>query len=106
MIQVVLVVYFIATQYFFATFLATEIDMDSSSNEASPRENIAPGKRGRPPQIYLKSASKLISVAEATELCGQWNVEFRSALNENTVIKRGTGNIQSAKSHFDRNNLS
>jgi hypothetical protein len=60
MIHVVLVVYFIATRYFVATLLAREIDMDSSSIEASPHEKTAPVDTGRPPQIDLKSASKLI----------------------------------------------
>jgi hypothetical protein len=96
----------VATRNFFTPLRMTEMDTDSPSTEASPREETAPGKSGRPPPTVLTTTTNLIQLQKQLKSVVKEDFEFHSTQDGTKVIMRGMADFQTMKSHFDNNNLS
>jgi hypothetical protein len=85
----------VANRNFFTPLRASDMDTDSATTEASPREATAPTKTGRPPPIVLTSAFKLIQVQKQLNCVACEKFELHSTRIRNRVTTRSMADFQS-----------
>jgi hypothetical protein len=81
------------------------MDTDSSSAEATPKEEAVPGKTGRPPPIVITAATNLMQLQKLIKSVVKENFEVHNSRNRTRVITKTLADFAGVKSHLETNNL-
>jgi hypothetical protein len=92
----------VAIRNFFASLRSANMDTDFPAAVSSPAaEEAVPAKAGRPPPIFLTSATNLMQLQKQLKGVAKQVFEFRNTQNGTRVITKGMVEFEAVKLHFE-----